>query len=51
MMTIEDIARNLRLYDTTQILEALDINEEELIERFRDKLEERQDYLRGELEE
>mgnify|MGYP003403800499 len=40
----------LRQYDVEQVCEMLDISSEEIIERFLDLLEERQDFIRKELD-
>lgn len=40
----------LRQYDVEQVCEMLDIDSEDLIERFQDLLEERQDFIRKELD-
>ena len=40
----------LRQYDVEQVCEMLDISPEEIIERFLDVLEERQDFIRKELD-
>lgn len=43
--TLEELKERLKRYDEVTILELLDINTEEIIERFEDKIEERFDKL------
>ncbi len=43
--TLEELKERLKRYDEVTILELLDINTEEIIERFEDKSEERFDKL------
>ena len=50
MLTLSELGRMLRQYDVEQVCEMLDISSEEIIERFLDLLEERQDFIRKELD-
>lgn len=50
MLTLRELGRMLRQYDVEQVCELLDISPEEIIERFLDLLEERQDFIRKELD-
>jgi hypothetical protein len=51
-LTLEEIKdRLLRLYDPDDLLEALHISSEELLDRFEDKLLKRLDEFQEELEE
>jgi hypothetical protein len=51
-LTLEEIKdRLLRLYDPDDLLEALQISSEELLDRFEDKLLKRLDEFHEELEE
>jgi hypothetical protein len=47
--TLIDIAELLRRQDCVTILELLDIDSDELVDRFMDKIEDRADYLEREL--
>ena len=49
--TIFDIIDLLKRQDCVTILELLDINEDELVDRFADKVEERMDYIEQQLYE
>jgi hypothetical protein len=50
-LTIYDVADLLRRQDCLTILELLDITEDELVDRFLDKLEDRIETLEGTLNE
>lgn len=50
MLTLRELGRMLRQYDVEQVCEMLDIDSEDLIERFQDLLEDRQDFIRKELD-
>lgn len=50
MKTLRELGRLLRQYDVEQVCELLNIDSEDLIERFLDVLEERQDFIRKELD-
>ena len=47
---IDIILERMRNYDANEVVELLDITAEELIDRFKDKIEDRLDYLAGEFE-
>jgi hypothetical protein len=49
--TIHDIIDLLKRQDCVTILELLDINEDELVNMFLDKVEERMDYIEQQLYE
>ena len=50
MKTLRELGRLLAQYDVEQVCELLDIDSEDLIQRFLDVLEERQDFVRKELD-
>ena len=50
MLTLRELGRMLAQYDVEQVCELLDIDSEDLIQRFLDVLEERQDFVRKELD-
>ncbi len=50
MLTLRELGRMLAQYDVEQVCELLDIDSEGLIQRFLDVLEERQDFVRKELD-
>lgn len=50
MKTLRELGRLLAQYDVEQVCEILDIDSEDLIQRFLDVLEERQDFVRKELD-
>jgi hypothetical protein len=50
-LTLIDISDLLRRQDCVTILELLDISEDELVDRFMDKIEEKADFLERELNE
>ena len=45
MLTITDICDKLKRLDEVTILELLEINSEEIVNRFQDKIEDMADYL------
>ncbi len=45
MLTIPDICDKLKRMDEVTILELLEINSEEIVNRFQDKIEDIADYL------
>lgn len=51
MLTLNDLQEKLKQIDEVSLLEILDIHSDELVDRFPDKIEERQDYLQEELGE
>ena len=50
MLTLRELGRMLAQYDVEQVCEMLNIDSEDLVERFLDVLEERQDFIRKELD-
>ena len=50
-LLLTEIMERLKRLDEVTLLEVLEINSEELVERFTDKIEERADELESELEE
>lgn len=50
MKTLRELGRLLAQYDVEQVCELLDLDSEDLIQRFLDVLEERQDFVRKELD-
>lgn len=50
MKTLRELGKLLAQYDVEQVCELLDIDSEDLIQRFLDVLEERQDFVRKELD-
>ena len=51
MITFEELKKRLMQIDEISLMELLEINSEELVNRFADKIEENQDYLIGEFDE
>lgn len=51
MLTITEVAEKLTKEDEVSILEILNIESHEIVERFQDKIEDRYDKLREEYEE
>ena len=47
---IDIVLERMKNYDANEVVELLDISAEELIDRFRDRIEERHEYLMGEFE-
>jgi hypothetical protein len=45
MLTIPDICDKLKRLDEVTILELLEVNSEEIVNRFQDKIEDMADYL------
>lgn len=50
MKTLRELGKLLAQYDVEQVCELLDIDSEDLIQRFLDVLEEHQDFVRKELD-
>lgn len=50
-LTYQDLIDRLKQQDETSILEILEITSDELIDRFGDKIEDKEDWLYSELEE
>ena len=51
MLTLHDICERLEKIDEVSLLEVLEINSEELVERFVDKIETKFESLQEELED
>lgn len=51
MLTFADVCDRLKQQDEISVLEVLEINSEELVDRFRDRVEEKFDYLVEDLED
>lgn len=51
MKTVTDIAQELMRFPEQDVLEVLDINSEDLVNRFMDKIVDKYDYLSEEFEE
>lgn len=49
-LTLPDIQEKLKQMDEVTLLEILEINSEQLVDRFADVVEEKADFLEGELE-
>lgn len=49
-MTFTDLCKRLKLIEETQLLELLEINSEELVDRFHDHIESKRSYLEDDLE-
>ncbi len=47
-ITLEELKERLKRYDEVTLLELLDINADELVEKFEDKIEDRFDKLAAE---
>lgn len=50
-LTLEEVKEKLKQLDETTLLEILEINSEEIVEKFSDKIEDREDYFITDLEE
>ncbi len=48
--TLRELIEVLKTYDEVTLLELLDISSEDLVERFRDNIVSRQDYIKKEVE-
>lgn len=51
MLTFIDVCDRLKQQDEISVLEVLEINSEELVDRFKDRVEEKFDYLVEDLED
>ena len=51
MLTIDELCEKLKWLDELSLIDILDIDSEQIIERFIDKIEEQQDALRGDWED
>ena len=49
-MTLEEVKEKLKQFDEVTLLEIFDITSEELVERFSDLIEEREEYFIKEIE-
>lgn len=50
-LTLEEVKEKLKQLDETSLLEILEIDSEEIVERFSDKIEDKEDYFITDLEE
>ena len=50
-LTPKDIAERLKLLPETDLLEILEISSEEIVDRFSDKIEDRESYFIGDLDD
>lgn len=50
-LTLEEIKERLKKLDETSLLELLNITSDQIVERFEDLIEEREDYFIRDLEE
>ena len=50
-LTLEDIKDRLKKLDEVTLCEILEIDSEELVDRFPDKVEDKIDYFEGDLED
>lgn len=50
MLTLNDVKERLKKLDETTLLEILEISSEEIVERFEDKIEEREEYFINDLD-
>jgi len=51
MITLQELKDRLMQLDEVSLLEILEICSDDLVHRFGDKIEEKQDYLTGEFDE
>ena len=51
MLTLTDLQNKLKLIDEISLMEVLEITSEDLVQRFLDKIEEKQDMLSEDFEE
>ncbi len=51
MVTLEELCQRLCQFDEVSLMEFLDVHSDDLVERFKDRIEERFDELCAELEE
>lgn len=51
MLTFIDVCDRLKQQDEISVLEVLEITSDELVDRFRDRVEEKYDYLVEDLED
>ena len=50
MLTLRELGRMLAQYDVEQVCELLNIDSEDVVRAFMDELEDRQDFIRKELD-
>lgn len=50
-LTLEEVKEKLKQLDETSLLEILEIDSEEIVERFSDKIEDKEDYFITDLED
>lgn len=50
-LTLEDVSNRLKQLPEVDVLEVLEITSEDLVEAFRDKIEEKMDYLAEDLKD
>ena len=50
MLTSQDVRERLKQLGETDLLEILEISSEDIVDRFDDKIEEREDYFISDLE-
>jgi len=51
MLTLDDVCDRLKQQDEISVMEVLEITSEELVDRFRDKVEDKLDYFAKDLED
>jgi len=51
MLTLSDVINHLKRIDEISLLEILEISSEDIVDRFQDRIEEKYDSLREDLEE
>jgi hypothetical protein len=51
MLTLGDIKERLKTLSEIDLLEILEINSEEIVDRFQDKIEDKEDYFIADLDE
>lgn len=50
-LTLEEVKEHLKKLDETSLLELLNITSDQIVERFEDLIEDREDYFIADLEE
>lgn len=50
MLTLTDVKERLKKLDETTLLEILEISSEEIVDRFEDKIEDREEYFINDLD-
>jgi hypothetical protein len=51
MLTLEEVCDRLKQQDEISVMEVLELTAEDLVDRFRDKVEEKLDYFAEDLED